>query len=96
MTDKNPDSEIRTIAFIGTGVMGASMAGHLIDAGYALCVYNRTRSKTDALVRKGAEWKDSAGEAAVLADAVITMVGYPKDVEEIYLAPGGIVERAKP
>jgi 3-hydroxyisobutyrate dehydrogenase len=72
------------------------MAGHLMDAGYALSVYNRTRSKTDALVKKGAAWRESAGEAAASADAVITIVGYPKDVEEIYLGPGGIIERARP
>jgi 3-hydroxyisobutyrate dehydrogenase len=96
LTNKNKDGEIGAIAFIGTGVMGASMAGHLMDAGYALGVYNRTRSKTDALVLKGAEWRESAGEAAASADAVITIVGYPKDVEEIYLGPEGIIERAKP
>jgi 3-hydroxyisobutyrate dehydrogenase len=96
MTNDNQGGGIRAIAFIGTGVMGASMAGHLIDAGYALSIYNRTRSKADALILGGAVWKESAGEAAASADAVITMLGYPKDVEEIYLGPGGIIERAKP
>jgi 3-hydroxyisobutyrate dehydrogenase len=83
------------VAFIGTGVMGASMAGHLVDAGYPLVVFNRTRSRADALVARGARWADSPGEAAAQADVVVTMVGYPADVEEIYLAPGGIVERAR-
>ena len=84
-----------TIAFVGTGVMGASMAGHLIDAGYRLVVFNRTKARADALVERGAQWADSAGEAASAADVVITMVGYPADVEAIYLAPGGIIERAR-
>ncbi|MDR3686406.1 MAG: NAD(P)-dependent oxidoreductase [Coriobacteriia bacterium] len=84
-----------TVAFIGTGVMGAPMAGHLMDAGYPLVVFNRTKSRADALVARGATWADSPGEAAVHSDVVVTMVGYPADVEAVYLAPGGIVERAR-
>jgi 3-hydroxyisobutyrate dehydrogenase len=84
------------VAFIGTGVMGRSMAAHILDAGYPLIVYNRTREKAAALIEKGARWADSPGEAASGAGVIISMVGYPKDVEEIYLAPGGIVERAAP
>lgn len=83
------------IAFVGTGVMGASMAGHLLDAGYELAVYNRTRLKAEPLLERGAVWADSPGEAAVGADVVVTMVGYPHDVEEVYLADGGIVELAE-
>ena len=83
------------IAFIGTGVMGSSMAGHLMDAGYPVTVFNRTKSHADALLARGAEWAESAGEAASRADVVISMVGYPADVEDVYLAPGGIVERAR-
>ncbi|MDR3076297.1 MAG: NAD(P)-dependent oxidoreductase [Synergistaceae bacterium] len=84
------------IGFIGTGVMGASMAGHIIDAGYGLNVYNRSKGKAGALMQKGAVWRDSPGEVAAASDAVITIVGYPKDVEEVYLGAGGIVETAKP
>jgi len=84
-----------TVAFIGTGVMGASMAGHVMDAGYPLVVFNRTKARADALVERGARWADSAGEAASLADVVVTMVGYPADVEEVYLSEGGIIERAR-
>jgi len=84
-----------TIAFIGTGVMGASMAGHLMDSGYPLVVFNRTRSRASSLEARGAEWAESPGEAASGADVVVTMVGYPADVEDIYLTPGGIVERAR-
>ena len=84
-----------TVAFVGVGVMGAPMAGHLMDAGYPLVVFNRTRSRADGLVARGAVWAESPGEAAARADIVVTMVGYPADVEEIYLAPGGIVQLAR-
>ncbi len=85
-----------SIAFIGTGVMGRSMAGHLLRAGHSVHVYNRTREKADALVDAGAHWHASAGAAAANADVVISMLGFPKDVEENYLAAGGIIESAKP
>ena len=84
------------IGFVGLGIMGHSMAGHLLDAGFALHVFNRSRGKADALVAKGARWHENAGDVAAAADVVITMVGYPRDVEAIYLGPGGIVERALP
>lgn len=85
---------LQRIAFIGTGVMGRSMAGHLLDAGYSLRVHNRTAEKARELVERGAVWCDSPGEAADGVDMVITIVGYPADVEEVYLGEGGIVERA--
>lgn len=85
-----------TIAFIGTGVMGRSMAGHLMAAGHPLVVHNRTRAKAQDLIDRGARWAASAGEAAAAADVVITMLGFPKDVEETYLGAGGVVERARP
>lgn len=85
-----------SIAFIGTGVMGRSMAGHLQKAGHALHVFNRTKEKAQALVDAGARWHDSAGAAAAEADAVITMLGFPADVDATYLGAGGVVERAKP
>jgi len=85
-----------TIGFVGTGVMGASMAGHLLDAGYRLRVHNRTRSKAEPLLSRGAQWAQTPGEAACGADVVITMVGYPSDVEDAYLGAGGIVESAEP
>ncbi len=83
------------IAFIGTGVMGRSMAGHLQTAGHVLHVYNRTREKAAALLAAGATWHDSAGAAAAHADVVITMLGFPTDVEASYLGTGGIVEQAR-
>jgi 3-hydroxyisobutyrate dehydrogenase-like beta-hydroxyacid dehydrogenase len=85
---------MKKIGFIGTGIMGASMAGHLLDAGYELNVYNHTKAKAEGLIARGAHWCPTAGECAVGCDAVISMVGYPKDVEEIYLGSGGIVEKA--
>ncbi len=83
------------VAFIGTGIMGAPIAGHIMDAGYDVTVYNRTKSKTDALVARGAHWAASPQEAAADADVVFTMVGFPTDVEEIYLSGDGLLSTAK-
>src|SRR5690349_10315984 len=85
-----------SIAFIGTGVMGRSMAGHLQKAGHTLHVHNRTRAKADALIAAGAQWHDSAGDAAAAADFVLTMVGYPADVEQTYFGNEGVIARARP
>lgn len=85
----------KKVGFIGLGIMGRSMAGHILDGGHELNIYNRTRSKADELVARGAIWHDTAGDAAAASDVVITIVGYPKDVEETYLGAGGIIERAK-
>ncbi|MFY9924599.1 MAG: NAD(P)-dependent oxidoreductase [Opitutaceae bacterium] len=82
------------IAFIGTGVMGRSMAGHLLAAGHELHVFNRTRAKAQPLLDSGALWHDSPGAAAAAAGVVVTMLGFPHDVEETYLGAGGVVERA--
>ncbi len=86
--------QLPRIGFIGLGIMGRSMAGHVLAAGHPLCVYNRSRDKAADLVARGARWCDSPGEVAAASDIVITMVGYPADVEQIYLGEGGIVERA--
>lgn len=90
------EPEIKKIGFIGTGIMGTAMAGHLMDAGYELSVYNRTRAKADELVQRGARYCDTPGECAKGQDAVITIVGYPKDVEEVYFGENGILAHAKP
>ncbi len=81
------------IGFIGIGVMGESMARHLMEKGHSLTVYNRTRSKADRLLAEGAVWAESAGACVKDQDAVITIVGFPKDVEEVYLAAGGVQAR---
>ena len=83
------------IGFIGTGVMGNSMASNLLAGGYNLLVYNRTRSKADNLVKNGARWKNSVEELSRESDIVISIVGYPKDVEETYLGENGVVNNAK-
>lgn len=85
----------RKTAFIGLGVMGRSMASRLIDAGYELYIYNRTKSKGDDLVAKGAIWCDTPKEAAERASVIFTIVGYPKDVESVYLGKDGLVEAAE-
>ncbi len=89
-------SESPTVALIGTGVMGAAMAGHLLEAGFPLVVFNRTRAKAGGLIARGATWAKTPGEASARAAITITMVGYPADVEEVYLGEGGIIERARP
>ena len=83
------------IAWIGTGVMGESMAGHLLDAGHELYVYNRTVSKTENLVKRGAKLLTEIKDAPLNADVVFTMVGYPKDVEGVYLGKDGLITTAK-
>lgn len=82
------------VAFVGTGVMGSAMAAHLLDAGCSLIVHNRTREKAEPLLARGAEWAATPGEAAADSDVTITIVGYPRDVEDVYLSPGGIVDSA--
>jgi 3-hydroxyisobutyrate dehydrogenase len=84
------------IAWIGTGVMGASMAGHLQKAGHELTVYNRTRSKADALLAGGAQWADTPAAASANAEVIFMIVGYPKDVEAVALGADGILSAAKP
>ncbi len=84
----------KRIGFIGLGVMGHSMAGHLLAAGHPLTVYSRTASKADKLIEQGAEWADSPSELAKTADIVISIVGYPDDVEAVYLGKQGVLEGA--
>ncbi len=84
------------IGWIGTGVMGSSMCGHLIAAGYSAIVYNRTPDKARALVEKGAKLADSPGAVAAASDVIFTIVGYPSDVRSVTLGPGGTLESARP
>lgn len=88
--------ENTAVGFIGLGIMGSSMAGHILNAGYKLSVYNRSKDKANGLVERGALWCDTPGDVAAGSDIVITMVGYPHDVEQIYLGEKGILARAKP
>lgn len=82
---------VKKIGFIGTGVMGASIVKHLLGVGYYLFVYNRTKSKTDELVERGAEWKDTPLEVTEESDLVFTMVGFPEDVEHVYFGEDGVL-----
>jgi 3-hydroxyisobutyrate dehydrogenase len=84
------------IGWIGTGVMGQSMAGRLMEAGYPLSVTTRTPSKADALVSRGAAWVDSPADLAGVCEVVISIVGYPADVEEVYLGERGLLSNAVP
>jgi 3-hydroxyisobutyrate dehydrogenase len=88
--------EATRIGWIGTGVMGASMCGHLIDKGFAAAVYNRTRSKADSLVQRGAVWADSPKAVAEQSDVVFTIVGFPRDVREVILGDEGALAGARP
>ena len=84
------------MGWIGTGVMGASMCGHLVAAGHDVVVTSRTRSKADGLLAAGAGWSDTPAGAAEGADAVFSMVGYPADVREVLLGPDGALATARP
>lgn len=85
---------MKKIGFIGTGVMGKSMIRNLQKEGYELYIYNRTKEKAAELIEEGAIWCDSPGECAKNRDVIITIVGYPKDVEEVYFGEGGILANA--
>jgi 3-hydroxyisobutyrate dehydrogenase len=83
------------VGFVGIGVMGKSMASNLMAAGYQMHISSRTREKAEELIGRGAVWHDTAGEVAAVADVVITIVGYPRDVEEVYLGAGGILQNGR-
>ncbi|MFP3508076.1 NAD(P)-dependent oxidoreductase [Peribacillus sp. SIMBA_075] len=83
------------IGFIGLGVMGKSMAVNLLKAGFEVFVYTRTKEKASELLSQGAKWASSPKEIAQLANVIISMVGYPSDVEEIYFGENGLIENGK-
>jgi 3-hydroxyisobutyrate dehydrogenase len=84
------------VGWIGTGVMGVSMCGHLLAAGHPVTVTTRTRAKADALLEAGATWADSPAEVAATSDAVFVMVGYPHEVEEVALGAAGVLTSFAP
>jgi 3-hydroxyisobutyrate dehydrogenase len=108
MTDHPPAvvaASLMPIGFVGTGIMGRSMAGHLLAAGHELHVFNRTREKAEPLLTAGAVWHDDPGSVAAASDVVITMLGLPSDVEQVYFGSGdagtpshvaGLLDRARP
>lgn len=83
------------IGFIGTGVMGKSMASNLMEAGFPLHIYTRTKAKAADLIEKGAIWHDTPGELAAKCNVIITMVGYPVDVEKLYMGEKGLISQVK-
>lgn len=91
----NGPSPVR-VGWVGAGVMGAPMCGHLIEAGHQVCVTTRTRRRATGLLDAGATWAESPAEAAAGADVVFTMVGYPEDVREVILGPAGVLAGARP
>jgi 3-hydroxyisobutyrate dehydrogenase len=84
------------IGWIGTGVMGLSMCGHILESGYNTTIFNRSKEKALPLIEKGAAWVGSPGEAAQASDVIFTMVGFPQDVREVYFGKGGILEATRP
>ncbi len=84
------------IGWIGTGVMGASMAGHLLAKGYALTLHSRTRAKAEPLLAKGARWADDPRGVVAESDVVFTMLGFPADVRAVLLDEGGAIASARP
>jgi 3-hydroxyisobutyrate dehydrogenase len=85
------------IGFIGLGIMGAPMAGHLLAAGHPVTVANRSRgSRVAELLAAGATWAESPAAVAAASDIIITILGFPRDVEEVWLGPQGLVAQARP
>jgi 3-hydroxyisobutyrate dehydrogenase len=78
------------VGWIGTGIMGSSMAGHLLSGGYELHVYNRSRKKAEGLIQKGAVWHDTPRDVTAASTVVFSIVGYPGDVREVYFGPDGV------
>ncbi|WP_026692215.1 NAD(P)-dependent oxidoreductase [Peribacillus kribbensis] len=89
------NTENLAIGFIGTGVMGSSMAGQLLKKGHPVVVYTRTKERAQELLDKGAQWAESPRAIAEQAQVVISIVGYPKDVEEVYLGEDGVVTNGR-
>ena len=88
--------ETTQVGWIGTGVMGTSMCGHVLEAGYPVTVYSRTRERSEPLLERGAEWAASPAAVAAVSDVVLTMVGFPADVREVVLGPDGVLSAARP
>jgi 3-hydroxyisobutyrate dehydrogenase len=89
-------SETTRVGWIGTGVMGVSMCGHLLGAGHPVTVYSRTKERAEPLLERGAEWATSPAAVAAASDVVFTMVGFPADVREVVLGPEGVLSEARP
>ncbi|MBX3440060.1 MAG: NAD(P)-binding domain-containing protein, partial [Planctomycetaceae bacterium] len=75
------------IGWIGTGVMGRSMCGHLMDKGFQATVSTRTKEKAQVLLDKGAQWAETPKQVAEQSDVIFAIVGFPQDVREVFLCP---------
>jgi 3-hydroxyisobutyrate dehydrogenase len=84
------------LGWIGTGVMGQSMCSHLLAKGFALSVYNRTRGKAQPLIDRGASWGATPKQVAQQSDVVFAIVGFPRDVREVFLGPEGALAGSRP
>lgn len=93
-SDRSPDIPTR-VGWIGTGVMGSSMCGRLLEAGHELTVYTRSMDRALPLIDSGATWVDTPAAVAEAADIVFVMVGYPDDVREVILGPDGVLSTAQ-
>ena len=82
------------IGWIGTGVMGTSMVGHLMDAGFSATLYSRTKAKAQGLLDRGASWADSPQAVAEQSDVVFSIVGFPNDVRDVMLGENGALAGA--
>ena len=87
---------MRKIGFIGVGIMGRSMVRNLMKAGYEVHMYARTKAKVEDVISEGAVFHDSIADCVKDRDAVITIVGFPQDVEEVYFDSGNILDSASP
>lgn len=86
---------IKNVGFIGAGVMGKSMIRNLMKKGFQVTVYSRTKSKAEEIIAEGAIWRNSAAECTKGQDVIITIVGFPKDVEETYFGEKGIIANSE-
>src|SRR5436853_476631 len=84
------------VGWIGTGVMGSSMCGHLLRHGYAVTVTTRRRDRAAPLLTEGATWADTPADVAGASDIVFSMVGFPDDVRQVLLGTAGALSVAKP
>jgi 3-hydroxyisobutyrate dehydrogenase len=89
-------TEKLVIGFIGLGVMGSSMVKNLIKGGYPVNIYTRTKEKASELIDSGAVWQETPKDIAKSSNVIITMVGYPTDVKEVYLGEEGIIQNSSP
>jgi len=90
------DAAPARVGWIGTGVMGASMCGHLLGAGHPVRVFSRTRAKASDLLARGAGWAESPAEVAAASDVVFSIVGFPADVREVVLGREGVLAGLRP